>query len=127
MILAAAHERIACYVAEFTRGPWRLGRERSDHLQVLDVGCGVGGPLRSICAFSGAAVVGLNNNEYQARPGRCPPLRSASLFLLRLQALARLQTSLILLSIHLLVVLEPTASPSRLRAARDWLFLDIPD
>lgn len=36
--------------------------------QVLDVGCGVGGPLRSISAFSGAAVVGLNNNDYQVRP-----------------------------------------------------------
>lgn len=33
----------------------------------LDVGCGVGGPLRSIARFSGAKVVGLNNNEYQVR------------------------------------------------------------
>jgi hypothetical protein len=35
--------------------------------QVVDVGCGVGGPLRAISEFSGAAVWGLNNNEYQAR------------------------------------------------------------
>jgi sterol 24-C-methyltransferase len=34
---------------------------------VLDVGCGVGGPLRSIARFSGAKVVGLNNNAYQVR------------------------------------------------------------
>ena len=35
--------------------------------QVVDVGCGVGGPLRAISEFSGAAVWGVNNNEYQAR------------------------------------------------------------
>jgi sterol 24-C-methyltransferase len=47
---------------------------------VLDVGCGIGGPLRAISAFSGAAVIGVNNNEYQARAAqRCPavPLRCA--------------------------------------------------
>ena len=32
---------------------------------VLDVGCGVGGPAREIVKFSGANVVGLNNNDYQ--------------------------------------------------------------
>lgn len=35
--------------------------------KVLDVGCGVGGPLREIAMFSGATVTGLNNNEYQVR------------------------------------------------------------
>jgi len=34
---------------------------------VLDVGCGVGGPLRNIARFTGAKVIGLNNNEYQVR------------------------------------------------------------
>jgi sterol 24-C-methyltransferase len=33
----------------------------------VDIGCGIGGPLRAISAFSGAAVTGVNNNEYQAR------------------------------------------------------------
>jgi SAM-dependent methyltransferase len=33
--------------------------------KVLDVGCGVGGPLREIALFSGAHVTGLNNNSYQ--------------------------------------------------------------
>ena len=37
--------------------------------QVLDVGCGVGGPLRAISAFSGAAVTGVNNNAYQITRG----------------------------------------------------------
>jgi sterol 24-C-methyltransferase len=31
----------------------------------LDVGCGVGGPAREIASFSGANVLGLNNNAYQ--------------------------------------------------------------
>jgi len=32
---------------------------------VVDIGCGIGGPAREISRFSGAAVTGLNNNEYQ--------------------------------------------------------------
>jgi sterol 24-C-methyltransferase len=35
-------------------------------MKCLDVGCGVGGPQREIAKFSGATVVGLNNNQYQA-------------------------------------------------------------
>ena len=34
-------------------------------MKVLDVGCGVGGPAREICKFSGANITGLNNNDYQ--------------------------------------------------------------
>ena len=30
-----------------------------------DLGCGVGGPAREIARFSGATIVGVNNNEYQ--------------------------------------------------------------
>lgn len=33
--------------------------------RVLDVGCGVGGPMRAIASFSGATVDGVNNNDYQ--------------------------------------------------------------
>ncbi|KAF2145051.1 uncharacterized protein K452DRAFT_244657 [Aplosporella prunicola CBS 121167] len=36
-----------------------------DNMRVLDVGCGVGGPAREISKFSGANIVGLNNNDYQ--------------------------------------------------------------
>lgn len=36
-----------------------------DGMRVLDVGCGVGGPAREIAKFSGAKIVGLNNNDYQ--------------------------------------------------------------
>jgi sterol 24-C-methyltransferase len=34
-------------------------------MRTLDVGCGVGGPAREIVKFSGANVIGLNNNDYQ--------------------------------------------------------------
>jgi sterol 24-C-methyltransferase len=38
-------------------------------MRVLDVGCGVGGPMRTIARFSGAQVVGVNNNNYQITRG----------------------------------------------------------
>ncbi len=34
-------------------------------MTVLDVGCGVGGPMRNIARMSGCSVVGINNNTYQ--------------------------------------------------------------
>ena len=40
-----------------------------ENMRVLDVGCGVGGPAREIAKFSGANVVGLNNNDYQIERG----------------------------------------------------------
>lgn len=36
-------------------------------MRVLDVGCGVGGPMRSIARFSGANVVGVNISAHQVR------------------------------------------------------------
>ncbi|XP_065843096.1 uncharacterized protein [Oscarella lobularis] len=39
-------------------------------MKVLDVGCGVGGPLRNIAAFSGAHVTGLNISKYQIERAR---------------------------------------------------------
>ena len=38
-------------------------------MRVLDVGCGVGGPMRAIARFSGATIVGVNNNDYQIARG----------------------------------------------------------
>ena len=38
-------------------------------MNVVDVGCGVGGPMRAIARFSGASVIGVNNNEYQIKRG----------------------------------------------------------
>lgn len=37
--------------------------------KVLDVGCGVGGPMRNISKFSGADVTGITINDYQVRVG----------------------------------------------------------
>lgn len=37
--------------------------------RVLDVGCGVGGPMRSIARFSGAQITGLTINQYQIDRG----------------------------------------------------------
>ena len=37
---------------------------------VLDVGCGVGGPMRTIARFTGAKITGLNNNAYQVARAR---------------------------------------------------------
>ncbi|KAL6129951.1 hypothetical protein ACLB2K_068333 [Fragaria x ananassa] len=38
--------------------------------KVLDVGCGIGGPLREIARFSSTSITGLNNNEYQISRGK---------------------------------------------------------
>lgn len=34
-------------------------------MNVLDVGCGVGGPAREIAKFTGAHITGITINEYQ--------------------------------------------------------------
>ena len=39
-------------------------------MRVADLGCGIGGPLREIARFSGATIVGVNNNEYQLERAR---------------------------------------------------------
>jgi len=38
-------------------------------VRVLDVGCGVGGPMRNMAIFSGATIEGVTINEYQVRVG----------------------------------------------------------
>eukprot|EP00937_MAST-01D_sp_MAST-1D-sp2_P000040 g40.t1 len=38
-------------------------------MRALDLGCGVGGPLRAIARFSGAAVEGITINQYQVTRG----------------------------------------------------------
>jgi len=45
----------------------RLGLSPSTH--VVDVGCGVGGPMRNIARFTGARITGINNNSYQIKVG----------------------------------------------------------
>ncbi|CCE62872.1 hypothetical protein TPHA_0D02350 [Tetrapisispora phaffii CBS 4417] len=50
----ARHEHYLAYKAGIKEGDL-----------VLDVGCGVGGPAREIARFTGANIIGLNNNDYQ--------------------------------------------------------------
>lgn len=50
----ARHEHYLAHMMQIREG-----------MRVLDVGCGVGGPAREIAKFTGAKIVGLNNNDYQ--------------------------------------------------------------
>mmetsp|Transcript_8358 Transcript_8358/g.25947 ORF Transcript_8358/g.25947 Transcript_8358/m.25947 type:complete len:412 (-) Transcript_8358:1198-2433(-) len=45
----------------------RLGMKPG--VRALDVGCGVGGPMRNMAVFSGATIEGITINEYQVRVG----------------------------------------------------------
>lgn len=38
-------------------------------MKVLDIGCGVGGPMANLARYCGASFVGLNNNAYQIERG----------------------------------------------------------
>lgn len=65
------------HFCRFSKGePFRQALARHEHylahqmglkegMMALDVGCGVGGPAREIAKFTGANIVGLNNNDYQ--------------------------------------------------------------
>ena len=44
---------------------WRSGWRLRPDMTVLDVGCGVGGPMRNIARIAGCSIVGINNNAYQ--------------------------------------------------------------
>ncbi len=39
-------------------------------MKAADLGCGIGGPLREIARFSGAKIIGVNNNAYQIKQAR---------------------------------------------------------
>jgi len=45
----------------------RLGMKPG--MKALDVGCGVGGPMRNMCVFSGSNIEGITINEYQVKIG----------------------------------------------------------
>jgi len=50
-------------IGRITNGPTMA------NVKVLDVGCGIGGPMRNICKFTGADVTGLTLNQYQVDRG----------------------------------------------------------
>jgi len=43
----------------------RIGLKKDQ--QVLDIGCGIGGPMRNICRFSSARITGVNLSPYQCK------------------------------------------------------------
>jgi sterol 24-C-methyltransferase len=45
-------------------------------MKVLDIGCGVGGPMREIARFSGASITGINISEYQIVRGNQHNIRA---------------------------------------------------
>ena len=46
----------------------RIGAKQDD--KIVDLGCGVGGPMMEIARFSGAKILGVNNNAYQIQRGK---------------------------------------------------------
>ncbi|KAJ8900292.1 hypothetical protein K2173_024932 [Erythroxylum novogranatense] len=56
-------------ITELVTSFYEFGWGESFHF-VLDVGCGIGGPLREISQFSLTSATGLNNNEYQITRGK---------------------------------------------------------
>ena len=61
----AGKDWAASEAAHESRLPALLG-VNSEH-KILDVGCGVGGPMRTIASTSGAHVVGITINDYQVK------------------------------------------------------------
>ncbi|MEM9066876.1 MAG: methyltransferase domain-containing protein [Myxococcota bacterium] len=53
--------------------------------EVLDVGCGVGGPARYIAKHTGASITGVNNNAYQIERGQRHTRRAKLAHLVRFQ------------------------------------------
>jgi len=52
-----------------TRHEWYIGSrlQVAPGEHILDVGCGVGGPMRNIARFTKARITGINNNAYQLK------------------------------------------------------------
>ena len=57
-VAIARHEHYLCDALGLREG-----------MSAVDIGCGVGGPMREIARRSGATVVGINNNAYQVERG----------------------------------------------------------
>eukprot|EP01113_Clastostelium_recurvatum_P036855 TRINITY_DN531_c0_g1_i1.p1 TRINITY_DN531_c0_g1~~TRINITY_DN531_c0_g1_i1.p1 ORF type:complete len:372 (-),score=118.37 TRINITY_DN531_c0_g1_i1:53-1108(-) len=60
------------FESSIARHEYWLGHKLNLHKggRALDVGCGVGGPMRAIARFTEANIVGLNNNAYQIERGK---------------------------------------------------------
>jgi sterol 24-C-methyltransferase len=69
------------FAPRYLREPFEASIRRHQHfialrlglgpgMTALDVGCGVGGPMREMARFTGARVYGVNNNAYQVKKAR---------------------------------------------------------
>jgi sterol 24-C-methyltransferase len=69
------------FAPRYLREPFEASLKRHQHfialrlglgpgMTVLDIGCGVGGPMREIARFSKARIFGVNNNAYQVHKAR---------------------------------------------------------
>lgn len=56
-------------VEDYEHEEAKEGTHSMARVKVLDVGCGIGGPMRNICKFTGADVTGLTLNQYQVDRG----------------------------------------------------------
>ncbi|KCV67942.1 hypothetical protein H696_05667 [Fonticula alba] len=68
--LAQACQRHQHQLVAQLRLPHLAGSPEAKQQLLLDVGCGIGGPMREIARFTGARVIGINNNEHQSKIGR---------------------------------------------------------
>jgi len=68
----ASRHRNESFEASLARHEFFLGLKLGlkPGMKALDVGCGVGGPMRAIARFTGASITGVNNNEYQIKRGQ---------------------------------------------------------
>jgi len=64
----AGKDWAASEAAHEARLPGILGLKSG--MKALDVGCGVGGPMRTIASTSGAEVTGITINDYQVNRGK---------------------------------------------------------
>ena len=66
------HEMFLAMAGEFDSTPLKPNKPR-----ILDIGCGVGGPMRTIARFSSCEIIGVNNNPYQITQAEAINERSA--------------------------------------------------
>src|SRR5438105_4279572 len=64
-------QRKESFRASILRYEQRVGRalRSREGMRLLDVGCGVGGPMRTMARHFGVKVTGINNNDYQIGRG----------------------------------------------------------
>ena len=73
----APHERVEDSIIRHQR-LMLANLELQEGMTVVDIGCGIGGPMRRIVHESGVRVVGVNNNEVQVEKAKKLDAEAAS-------------------------------------------------